>query len=520
MTREAEFLSALFEHVPPGHIEARLIEDKKGGKVIARTWYASAARLIEKLAAMARYAEGRKAGVFVGVLPRASATAGTSANVLPGLAVWADLDFDGYLSGEPEARERLSRLPFQPTLIVRTGHGLHVYFVLREPEAPDVLSRLSARLAYAVGGDHVHDPARILRVPGTMNMKDPAHPVRVEIESWEPSRRYNPSELMEALPEPPKETTPDPDTEEELPPDIVILETLTERVKNLIDTNARVRNLFVGQGKPETDENGRVLDTTSSGYDLSFVMSLVRHGVRDFSELGNALWHRADDAARTKGLRYIARTVRRALELVPERKKAKKAEEFQPNFTVERVCAFDSNPPQIVLEIGGGKVILTVSELLSVGRFRTRFVEVLRWVPRLPRDPDTWEEIVNGWLAQAEVIPQPPEASPEELVKAEIQRLVDDVAIGESVADLDRGLVLLHEDVRLFKLSPLLRRVRQEFSDVTSPVLSRQLRELGYAPRTVRRDDGSARVWGRVGGSGNPEANSSNKDSGSAGDEE
>lgn len=521
MTRAAEFLTTLFGHVPPGKIELRLIEDKRGGKVVARTWYPSAARLIEKLPAMARYAEERKAGVFVGVLPRADDGSGTSANVLPGMAVWADLDFADYLTGESEARERLSRLPFQPSVIVRTAHGLHIYCLLREPEAPETLSSLAARLGHALGGDHVHDPARILRVPGTLNMKDPAHPVRVEIETWEPSRRFNTSELMEALPEAP-EKEPTSDAEEEPPPDVVILEAPTERVKALIDTNTRARNLFIGQGKPETDENGRVLDTTSSGYDLSFVMSLARRGIRDFSELANALWHRPDDAARTKGLSYITRTVRRALGLVPERRKGagKQAEEFQPNFTVEKVCTFDSNPPQIVLEIGGRKVILTVPELLSVSRFRTRFVEVLRWVPRLPRDPDTWETIVNGWLAEAEVIAQPPEASPEELVKAEIQRLIEDVAIGESIADLDRGLVVLHENVRLFKLSPLLRRLRQEFSDVTSPVLSRQLRDLGYGPRTIRIDDDSARVWGKLVSNGGSEPISPNKEPHSAGEGE
>lgn len=492
MSREAEFLEALFSSVPPGQIELRVIEDKKGGRILNRPWYPAAAKLIEKLPGLARYGEERKAGVFVGVLPRGDGMSGRSNNVIAGIVVWADLDFKSFAGGEEEARARLAALPLAPTAIVRSGHGLHVYFFLREPETPQALSALSQRLGLAVGGDAVHDAARVMRVPGTMNMKDSAHPVRVEIETWEPSRRFNPSELSEMLPELPAAAAT---TTVTAPQSMTIASTLPPRVKQLIESDKKIGNLYHGRGKPGTDENGRPLDTTSSGYDISFLMALARKGVREFSELASALYHRADDAARAKGAEYIRRTVQHALERVPE--KDKKKEPFQLDFEVEKVSTFASVPPQIVLRINGKDLTLSVPELLSRGRFRTKFVEMMRWVPSMPSEDGEWDEIVNGWFAQAETIEQPPEASTENLRRAEIERAIDGCAIGESADDLDRGLVLLRDGLRVFKSTPLLARVRQSFQDVSTWVLCRHLRELGYAPDSVRVDEVTVRVWGR-----------------------
>src|SRR5262249_22791508 len=115
MTREASsmstatttFLEALFAHVPPGAIEVRVIEDRKGGRVVAREWYASAAHLVQDHARLVDEAARQGAGVFVGVLPRRSPGCGKAADTLAGAAVWADLDFHDYAGGEDEAREAL-----------------------------------------------------------------------------------------------------------------------------------------------------------------------------------------------------------------------------------------------------------------------------------------------------------------------------------------------------------------------------------------------------------------------------
>jgi hypothetical protein len=493
MSREAEFFETLFSCVPPGQIEVRAIEDKKGGRVFNRAWYKTPADLVAKLDSIANYCTSRRAAAFFGVIPRADGMDGRDGKLIAGLAAWADVDFKSISGGETEARARIEALPLPPTAITRSGHGLHVYYILREPEEPDVLSKLAARLGAALGGDRVHDTARVMRMPGTMNMKDPANPVRVEIEVWEPSRRCNPSELAEMLPELPAASEKSTVTAPEKPS---IATSLPPRVKQLIESSKRIGDLYHGRGKPDTDDNGRPLDTTSSGYDVSFLMALAKKGVRDFSDLASALYPRADDAARTKGVDYIRRTVQYALERVPE-KEEKRKEPFQLDFEVEKVLMFASVPPQIVLRINGRDLALTVPDLLSETRFKTKFVETMRWIPRVPHDEEQWTEIGNGWLAQAETIEQPPEASTEEHRRIEIARIIDEAGVTESIDDLDRFLVIVHDGVRLFKSTPLLKRVRQDLPEITSPALCRHLRELGYSPRSVRIDEGVARVWGR-----------------------
>jgi hypothetical protein len=89
--------------------------------------------------------------------------------------LFADVDFK--TTPEPDVRARLARLaPFGPAAIVASGGGWHLYFGLREPlvlpdEAPVAKTALR-RLARTLGGDlSAAEPARILRLPGTVNFK-------------------------------------------------------------------------------------------------------------------------------------------------------------------------------------------------------------------------------------------------------------------------------------------------------------------------------------------------------------
>lgn len=136
--------------------------------------------------------------------------------------VWIDLDVQAEAHAQkslpPTIDDALSILPkdFPPTAVVSTGNGLHVYWLFKEVWSFDghverdraalLVQRWQAliRAAAASRGwtlDHTHDLARVLRVPGTMNRKDPAAPKLVALLSCEPGRRYEPSTLEEALDE-------------------------------------------------------------------------------------------------------------------------------------------------------------------------------------------------------------------------------------------------------------------------------------------------------------------------------
>ncbi len=133
--------------------------------------------------------------------------------------LWADLDLKSEAHSKTAlpatVEDALKILPEQlpPTFVVRTGNGAHAWWLFREPlifeseeerrDAGNLALRWQSLLranAAARGWafDRLADLARVLRVPGTQNCKDPANLKPVSIHS-QTGRRYNPSDLAECL---------------------------------------------------------------------------------------------------------------------------------------------------------------------------------------------------------------------------------------------------------------------------------------------------------------------------------
>jgi len=123
---------------------------------------------------------------------------------------WLDLDC-GEAKGYPSKADALKGLVASSlppiSMLVDSGNGLHVYWKLDAPAPVEdwhlVAEQLKqACLAWGVHADHgiTADVARILRVPGTHNRKDPdaPKPVRVLKKS---ERTYSLSAFSEQLPE-------------------------------------------------------------------------------------------------------------------------------------------------------------------------------------------------------------------------------------------------------------------------------------------------------------------------------
>lgn len=134
---------------------------------------------------------------------------------IPGF--WFDLDVQGQNHAESrlpidfnEAQEFLDQLPWQPSILVNSGRGIHAYWLFKElwrfdfddeRQAAKALSKKFQQFIIKQGEqegwklDDTSDLARMLRVPGSKNWKDPNHPVEVEILKLDPSRRYLPSDF-------------------------------------------------------------------------------------------------------------------------------------------------------------------------------------------------------------------------------------------------------------------------------------------------------------------------------------
>jgi hypothetical protein len=235
------FLKALFQ--PDNAVLFRFIEvwqeDTLRKSKVHKTKYRLAKDLDGPgLGAMSQYAEATRSNQFFGVCPRLKDEEGFDlACQIPVVRVlWADLDH--CTPEEAKRRCEAAGLP-PPSIIVHSGHGVHLYWLLDEPvvidgafcepiykryedvkgkwravhyclrgedqkevrvcpgdllspkaqEVQGVLQGIAGR----VGGDHTQDLARLLRLPGTLNRKNlrnGVEPAPCRLVGSDPARRY------------------------------------------------------------------------------------------------------------------------------------------------------------------------------------------------------------------------------------------------------------------------------------------------------------------------------------------
>jgi len=107
---------------------------------------------------------------------------GTKAAFAGSTCVWADIDYGAshqrtqVLSGLTETLEVVNLSPVEPTLVVHSGAGVHLYWcfdVIVDPVEVETLNhKLQSALRHIAGGrgvDFVHDIGRVLRTPGSVH---------------------------------------------------------------------------------------------------------------------------------------------------------------------------------------------------------------------------------------------------------------------------------------------------------------------------------------------------------------
>lgn len=153
---------------------------------------------------------GAPEDVYFGVHPSNAPKGPTERTVIADIAaincLYADLDSKDHTNGKGGAEAHIRTLNPRPSAIVDSGGGYHCYWLLNEPFVLDTdfkreaAQSLQKRWVTFVGGDKsVHDLARILRVPGTLNYKyDPPREVKIVVADY--SRLYTPEELEANLP--------------------------------------------------------------------------------------------------------------------------------------------------------------------------------------------------------------------------------------------------------------------------------------------------------------------------------
>lgn len=136
--------------------------------------------------------------IYVGVNPRKEKGGKGAADVALCRCLFAD--FDGI--GVEEALRRWHDAGLGvPSLVDNSGHGVHSYLRLEHPIPPDQFTELQKRLIARVNSDKaIHDPSRIMRLPGFLNVKDRDKPVPCEIVEYDEVRRVELADLHQLLP--------------------------------------------------------------------------------------------------------------------------------------------------------------------------------------------------------------------------------------------------------------------------------------------------------------------------------
>lgn len=177
-----EFLSELFASCPKngGTVELRKIGNEDGS--IERHFCASPAEADRYIRKWTR--DQGDYGVFFGIAQRKpDVRRGRKEDLQAVPVLWVDLDTEknGWNTDRTLAALKTSQL--RPSIVVRSGHGLHLYWLLEDPvlmpeygtdeyyETLESIESLAKRLGQIFGGDSVQDITRVLRLPGTLNTK-------------------------------------------------------------------------------------------------------------------------------------------------------------------------------------------------------------------------------------------------------------------------------------------------------------------------------------------------------------
>jgi hypothetical protein len=292
------------------------------------------------------------------------------------VALWAD--FDVRSPAHPKetlpstVEQALLLIPpeLQPSFTIASGNGLQCWWIFREPwifedghereKAAAFVRRWTTFLRdkASLRGwkfDRLYDLARVLRVPGTKNCKDPSNPKDVRILA-QADRRYDPSEIEKYLD---SAGFADADAEDhaaqrsaelfkEQPITINLGARIPEETLNRwLGSDQRFKNTWFRQ-------RGDLNDQSQSGYDMALACYGIRAGLSWQQITDLIVHHRAihNERQRTR-VEYFQRTIAKAADrdrpmnvfaadgqlpgTIPTTSDAKNAPDKKPSSDMERV---------------------------------------------------------------------------------------------------------------------------------------------------------------------------------------
>ena len=168
---------------------------------------------------------------------------------------------------------------------------------------------------------------------------------------------------------------------------------------------------------------------------------------------------------------------------------------------IEKIQILEYPPPddtrkyKVFLTDHDASVEMNVSELVLFSRFKMKFTELARRIPKNVKQ-FKWEEMVNKGLEEAEII----KMSVDETLTGLVLRMINGEVFSEHCADkleYVRGQIIKNDDTIYLKIETLLGMMLVERERVNRKEVGKILRSLGFVNDVVRLKNATIRCWYR-----------------------
>lgn len=374
------FLADLFGGIERGHILVWLYD---GDKQKESHWFTGADAAADFVATL----KSRRVNAYVGVgispqdygINRRC----EKANIIGIGGLWADIDIQDVVHKKPnlpatvdDAKKIIDALPYEPTYIVSSGHGLQAWWMFREPwtfdsdaeraDAENLAKRLNYFLrdkakAYDWDVDAVFNLDRVMRVPNTTNYKSAPVPVRVIERS---GRKYNQSDFDDFLPD--AQGGGDKDKAAEV---VYTLDAKAEPPFDKFQVVSEIEPKFKDSWNKNRSE---FQDQSASAYDLSLARFAYRYGWSD-QEVANLIVAFRRKHGEDLKLRrdYYDMTMQRAKHVTQQAEAAESIAEQVESRSPDDATPIDENQKELTMQ--------ALSKLFGV-----RIVQIVRYVADPP----------------------------------------------------------------------------------------------------------------------------------------
>ena len=489
-------------------------------------------------------------GVGLSDQPRGANQRLKSGQVSAITCVWADIDYGaGHAKVVPPDQATVDQLIRKcgalPSIIIHSGNGWHCYWLFESPwiftddgerrAAGQLVEQWQSHLrsvfqAEGYGLDATHDLTRVLRVPGTKNLKDSENPKEVklfwpEVADLADAKRYSREQLYAVMGRRrPKKASGWLQMPSGLKPvqiDQLVLDPAAECPEKLfyalMANSEEFQNTWLHKRQDMTDRSPSGYDmalaniAASAGWADQEIADLIIAWRREYGhDVGKAL--RADYIKRTIAKARVSSTIDRDMDAIEPREEI--TEEKQGHyleviaerlgFPIARVIkqGLENSQYSIILPDGSEIYVGTATTLLNITRFRACVFDATQ-ISVPAHKQDAWHRTCETLARMAEVVDDQ-DAIELELVGGWLDMYLEDkrcraASDDEGYVELFvQGLPYIVDEKVHVQVMDLLRYIKfaighknLELSD-----LRRNLRRLGFSSRKITHRHGG-KVHGR-----------------------